>query len=235
MQVVGVIHQLGRYPVKSMRGEWLDTASLTLQGISEDRRYAFVQAASRSAFPWLTARELPEMLLYQPRVEGAEPPQVTVKAPSGETWPVQSPELREALEKKSGRNIFLLHNYRGSFDVAPISLISRQTIARIADESGTKEEATRFRPNLLVDLQGGEAYDEVKWVGRVLRVGKEARIAITEVDFRCMIITLDPATAEPSPSILRCVAQQHEKRAGVYATVLTPGDVHAGDAVALES
>ena len=77
MQVVGVIHQLGRYPVKSMRGEWLDTASLTLQGISEDRRYAFVQAASRSAFPWLTARELPEMLFYQPRVEGADAPQVT--------------------------------------------------------------------------------------------------------------------------------------------------------------
>ena len=51
MQSVGVIRQVARYPVKSMRGEALPIATLTLQGMAEDRRYAFVQAASRSAFP----------------------------------------------------------------------------------------------------------------------------------------------------------------------------------------
>jgi len=71
MQSVGVIRQVARYPVKSMRGEALPTATLTLQGVAEDRRYAFVQAASRSAFPWLTARELPELLCYRTSVEGA--------------------------------------------------------------------------------------------------------------------------------------------------------------------
>ena len=51
MQSAGVTRQVARYPVKSMRGEALPTATLTLQGVAEDRRYAFVQAASRSAFP----------------------------------------------------------------------------------------------------------------------------------------------------------------------------------------
>ena len=64
MQTVGVIGRLGRYPVKSMRGESLAATMLTLQGVPEDRRYAFVQAASRSDFPWLTARELPDLLCY---------------------------------------------------------------------------------------------------------------------------------------------------------------------------
>jgi len=237
MQSVGVLRQLGRYPVKSMRGESLAATTLTLQGVPEDRRYAFVQTASRSSFPWLTARELPELLCYRTCVEGASPQEVevTVTAPGGEKFPVKSPELRQALEAHSGRELFLLHDYRGSYDVAPVSLISCQTITRIAKESETKEDPLRFRPNLLVDLEGGEAFDELNWVGRILRVGGAARIAITEVDQRCMMITLDPASAKPSPAVLRCVVQQHKQCAGVYATVLTPGEVRVGDTVSLET
>lgn len=235
MQNVGVVKLLGRYPVKSMGGESLDTANLTLQGIAEDRRYAFVQSESRSDFPWFTALEMAELLLYQPSVLGADPAQVLVKSPSGETWPIASDELRLALQAKFGHPIHLMRDYRGNYDVAQVSVISRQTIVRLAEESGTPENAMRFRPNVLVDLQAGGPYEEVNWVGRVLRVGKSARIAITEVDFRCMMITLDPATAQASPSVLRCVAQQHEKRAGVYGNVLTSGEIRVGDTVALEN
>ena len=237
MQEVGVIRQLARYPVKSMKGEALPSLPLTLQGFEEDRRYAFVQAASRSAFPWLTAREWPEMLRYQTAVESAGTPEVavTVISPSGEKWSIASDELRKALEERSGKSLFLLRDYRGSFDVAPVSLISRQTAARIAEETGTKENAWRFRPNLLLDLKGGEPFDELKWVGRALRIGNTARIAITEVDQRCVMITLDPETVEPNPSVLKCVVQKHGQSAGIYATVLTPGEVRVGDAVVLET
>lgn len=236
MNPVGKIHQLARYPVKSMGGQSLPTTTLTLQGVPEDRRYAFVQTASRSSFPWLTAREMPELLRYKPIIEnaGAEEVRVTVATPSGEKWPVQSEELRREVEERSGRGIFLLRDYRGSYDAAPISLISRQTIARIAEESGTDENPMRFRPNLLVDLQEGGAFEELNWVGRILRVGDAARVAITEVDQRCMMITLDPESAKPSPSVLRCVVQQHEKCAGVYGTVITPGEVCLGSTVWLE-
>lgn len=237
MESVGVIRQLARYPVKSMQGEALPSMPLTLQGFAEDRRYAFVQAASRSSFPWLTARELPEMLYYRTFVERAGSPDVavTVTPPGGERWPVASDELRQALEARSGKSLFLLRDYRGSYDVAPISLISWQTVARIAEESGMREDAWRFRPNLLVDLAGGEAFDELKWVGRILRIGDAARIAITEVDQRCVMITLDPATGKSSPSILKYVVQKHGQSAGIYATVLTPGEVRVEDPVVLET
>ena len=237
VQSVGVIHQLTRYPVKSMQGEALPLAALTLQGFAEDRRYAFVQAASRSSFPWLTARELPELLHYRTSVEnsGTQEVAVTVATAHGENWPIDSDALRKALEARSGRSLFLLRDYRGLYDVAPVSLISRQTVARIAEESGTKENWWRFRPNLLVDLKDAGPFDELQWVGRTLRIGSAARIAVTEVDRRCVMITLDPATGESSPEILKCVAQQHGQSAGIYATVLTPGEVRTGDPIVLEA
>jgi len=233
---LGKILQLARYPVKSMRGEALSATQLTFRGLPEDRRYAFVQSASRSDFPWLTARQLPELLRYQPVVEEEETGEIVVKVttPRGATWPVDSEPLRQEIEARSGRSLFLLRNKSGSYDTAPISLISRQTVARIAEESGTAENAWRFRSNLLIDLQGGEAFEELSWVGRILRLGDAARVALTKVDERCVIITLDPESGESSPSILRCVVQQHEQCAGVYGTVITPGEVRVGDPVWLE-
>jgi len=237
MDAVGTIRLLARYPVKSMRGEARPMAILTAKGVPEDRRYAFVQTASRSGFPWLTARELPDLLRYQPCVEQIEPNKlvVTVTTPGGEKWPVESEELRREIEEHSGRAVHLVHHHRGKYDAAPISVISRQTIAQIAEESGTEENPWRFRPNLVVDLHNGKGFEELNWVGHVLRVGNAARIALIEVDYRCVIITLDPVTTEPSPGILRCVAQQHGKCAGLYGTVLAPGEVRPGDAVWLET
>ena len=170
-------------------------------------------------------------------MEGAGTPEVavTVTAPDGEKWRVESDELRRALEVRSGRGLFMLRDYRGSYDVAPVSLISQQTVARIAQESGTKEDSRRFRPNVLVDLTGAEAFDELKWVGRTLRIGNTARIAITEVDQRCVMISLDPATGKSSPEILKCVVQKHGQCAGIYATVLAPGEVRTGDPILLEA
>ena len=236
MPRVGVIRRVARYPVKSMRGEACTSLPLTLQGFEEDRRFAFVQAESRSDFPWLTAREMPELLLWQSAVENPGTPDVSVAviAPTGERWPVESLELRQAIETRFGKPLFLLRDKRGSFDVANVSLISQQTVERIAEESQTEANPWRFRPNLVVDLEAGAAFEELKWVGRVLRLGDKARVAVIKEDRRCVVITLDPSTADPAPQILRCVVQQHSKCAGVYATVLAPGEVHMGDEIVLE-
>ena len=236
MQKAGVIRRVARYPVKSMRGETYVSLPLTLQGFQEDRRFAFVQAESRSDFPWLTARQMPELVRWHTSVEKPGTPDVavTVTTPSGERWPVESYELRQAIEQRFGKPVFLLRDHRGSFDAANVSLISEQTVQRIAEESQTEANPWRFRPNLLVNLEGGAAFDELKWVGRVLRLGEKARIAVIKVDQRCVIATLDPTTSEPAPEVLKCIVERHNKCAGVYATALTPGEVCTGDGVYLE-
>ena len=113
MQSLGLIRQLARYPVKSMQGEELPSAALTLQGFAEDRRYAFVQATSRSSFPWLTARELPELLYYRTSVDKAGTPEVAVAVATahGENWPVESDDLRKALPAQAAF-IDLVRYYR---------------------------------------------------------------------------------------------------------------------------
>ncbi len=68
-----------------------------------------------------------------------------------------------------------------------------------------------------------DAFAEDEFVGRNLRLGSKAIVTIVKRDGRCMMITLDPDTAEKTPAILKTVAQAHEGKAGVYAAVVTEG------------
>lgn len=148
---------------------------------------------------------------------------------------VDSEELRHELEVRSGIPLYLMRDHRGNYDIAPVSIIAWQTIVRIAEGSGTVPEPRRFRPNLLLDPSDGRASGEMAWVGRVLRLGDHARVAVTAPDKRCAMITFESDTSDASPQILRWVVQQHGGTTGVHGTVLTPGDVRVGDPIVLEA
>ena len=78
MSIIGKVESLWRYPVKSMRGEEVDTVFLGFAGIYGDRFFAFKSVASPKGFPYLTGREQPDMLRYRPRFrhpeQAARPP-----------------------------------------------------------------------------------------------------------------------------------------------------------------
>jgi uncharacterized protein len=235
MTQVGRVTSIYRFPVKSMGGERLPSAPVTLQGIAGDRMHAFVQAGSPSPFPWLTGREVGSMLFYQPFTEDREGrPQIMVRTPAGEGLPIGSHELREALEKEHGSPIFLLPNYRGSFDVAPMTLMSLATVEGIARASGTAADPLRFRMNLYVDTGSETPFAEDAWVGRVVKVGSEVRIGITERDRRCVMTTLHQPSSEGSPRVLKAIGELNDAFAGIYGAVLTAGTVNEGDPVTLE-
>jgi uncharacterized protein YcbX len=195
-----------------------------------------VQAGSRSAFPWLTARELPELLHFRPVFTDDGPrPRVLVTTPDGRSVPVDDDALLRELEERAGRPLYLLQDHRGCYDIAYLSLISTATLRRIADLSDMAMEPGRFRANLVIDTSTADALPEPGWVGHTLRLGEAARIAVTEQDRRCAIITLHPDTASADPEVLRAVARSLDSCAGVYASVLTPGTVRPGDPVLLEA
>src|ERR1700693_3574073 len=84
---IGQVEAIFRYPVKSMRGERLDAANLGWHGLDGDRRLAFRRIDDRSGFPWLTASQLPELLLFAPqrREDGAQGDLPThIRTPDGE-------------------------------------------------------------------------------------------------------------------------------------------------------
>lgn len=63
---VGRVHEVVRYPVKSMAGTATESAVLGWHGLAGDRRFAFRRVGDGSGFPWLSASRLPELLLYHP-------------------------------------------------------------------------------------------------------------------------------------------------------------------------
>ena len=66
-----------------------------------------------------------------------------------------------------------------------------------------------------------------------MRIGSKVTVAVLQRDGRCMMVTLDPDTAEKTPAILKAVAKSHQGMAGVYGAVLTEGMIRKGDPVEL--
>jgi uncharacterized protein len=232
---LGTVARLFRYPVKSMRGEELQQTPVGLQGLPGDRRYAFVQAQNRSVFPWLTGRQVAEMLHFRPRFEGGydgsgREPALLVELPDGRLLGINDPALQQALEQQLGAPLFLLRDHRGNYDVGQVSLFSLDTAAAIGACAGRDVDPRRFRANLYLQPDAA-AIPESEWTGKVLAIGPDLRLAVTQPDERCMMVNLDPDTAANDPAVLRAVATEFGNRAGVYASVLRPGLVSAGDAV----
>jgi uncharacterized protein len=98
---------------------------------------------------------------------------------------------------------------------------------------GTSLDKRRFRANIYLDLKSGRGFDEDKLVGRTLRVGAKATIAVMERDPRCKMITLDPDTGEQNAEVMKQLARAHETKAGVYGVVLIEGTIRPGDEISL--
>jgi uncharacterized protein len=260
VSVTGRVESLWRYPVKSMRGEELAEAYLGYGGVLGDRIYAFHDTAARKALPYLTARVQEQMLRYAPRFRhrerAAQPvnlaeagslgPGVTpvypsrddltvdVETPSGAVFAIDDRALIDALGDglAEDHTLKLLRSEdRALTDCRPVSLFSLQTVRQIGEEVGSALDKRRFRANVYADFGSMAGFAEEAFMGRRLRIGERAVIAVVERDPRCKMITLDPDTAEANPEILRTIARGHAGFAGLYGAVLVEGVVSPGDPI----
>jgi uncharacterized protein len=255
---VATVESLWRYPVKSMAGEEVSEAFVGFPGVYGDRCYAFRDAAARKGFPYLNANVQQRMLLYRPRFRhperAAAPPnlaeataiapgvtpanaepgdmELDVVTPGGEVVAVDDPRLLEMLGEglRGEHRLALVRSERALTDCRPVSLIGLQTVRQIEEEVGFAVDKRRFRANIYLDLAAG-GFGEGRLVGRQLRIGPRAVVAVLERDPRCKMISLDPETGGHDPGVLRQVAQAHEAYAGVYCAVLVEGVVAKGDPV----
>ncbi|MCK9520424.1 MAG: MOSC domain-containing protein [Dehalococcoidia bacterium] len=233
MATVGRVAHVMRFPVKSMRGEELQQADVSFQGLRGDRVYAFVQTEKRGPFPWLTARELPELVRFEPLwVEREGQPALDVRTPEGKVLPVEHEELLREVQERAGRPARLHSDHRGNQDWAPVSIITTSTIRALCEAAGVPEDYRRFRMNIVVETDL-PPFAEAKWEGRTVRAG-EVALAVTEQDLRCVIITLDPDSSESTPPLLKAASDMNEAYAGVYASVVVAGKVSVGDEVVVE-
>lgn len=240
MKAVGSIQEINLYPVKSMRGVSVSEATLYWYGLNGDRKYAFVRSDTPSGFPWLTGRELPELLRYEPRFLAPDEPMtsdICVRTPSGETLPLGSAQLKRTLSSSYGATVSLLHLNRGTYDCMPVSLITNATLASIQNGLNGPLDRRRFRSNLVIqtDDEGGEP--EKTWLGASLTFGERpdsARVSVSYPVKRCAMVNLEPESGKNSPKVLKHVAESFGACAGIYGVVSRLGTVELGDTVYLE-
>jgi uncharacterized protein len=207
--LVGTVKEITLYPVKSMRGVSVEKAECYWYGLNGDRKYAFVHNDVTSGFPWLTARELPQLLQYQPYFTHPELPmtsKICVKTPNGEDVALESSDLLEVLTKSYNKEISLLKLKRGTFDCMPVSLISSSTLSSLEQHFNASLDSRRFRSNLVIETQG-EGFPENDWLGQTLHFGERPNSAKVNVNYptkRCTMINLQPL-------IPNCIEQFHKE------------------------
>ncbi|GJM41074.1 MAG: hypothetical protein DHS20C20_13560 [Ardenticatenaceae bacterium] len=241
---VGVVKELYRFPVKSMRGEALQMAHGSWHGLDGDRRYAFVRSDNQTGFPWLTGRQLPEMLQFTPRYTQPDDvldSPVEVEMPDGRILPINSPELNQTLADAYGKPVILIKINRGAFDSQLISVMSTATVAALSETIGTAVGGNgisplRFRQNIIIEPFDEQPFVEERWLDSSLLFGNQndgLQIRLNRRIERCVMINIDPETSEKEPAVLKTVAQTRENCAGVHSSTERPGMVRVGDVVKL--
>jgi len=259
MGLIGKVESLWRYPVKSMRGEELDEIFAGYPGVYGDRVFAFTSSLSSKGFPFFTGRDQRQMIRYRARFRnpekaarpinlaeaessGANPISanaselmIEVETPDGKTIAIDDPALIDNLRANVDENhqLTLNRSDKAITDCRPLSIFAVQSAKKLGEETGTNVDKRRFRANVYVDLTNAAGFAEDQFVGKTLRIGSKVVVSVLERDPRCMMITLDPDTAEKTPAILKQVAQAHEGMAGVYGAVLMEGMIRKGDSVEL--
>jgi uncharacterized protein YcbX len=152
----------------------------------------------------------------------------------------------EAFSEVAGRPLRLVEPCDAGFGVdrgadGAVSLISRASLARLAQEGGVDSAIDSRRFRMLIEIDGVEAHAEDRWVGSGARV----RVGAAVVGFsghvgRCLITSRDPDTGVvdlPTLDILQdyrgSVRATEPLPFGVWGSVLEPGTVRVGDEVSV--
>ncbi len=210
------LEELWRYPVKSMAGERLESATLRTDGIEGDR----VVHAETSDGRVLTARRHPRLLGHR-----------AVLGPDGEPLvdgrPWNSPVVAADVARAAGEGARLVR-YDGveRFDVLPLLVATDGAIEALG------HDRRRLRPNLVIGGVPGLA--ERGWEGRVLRVG-ECLIGIVDLRGRCVMTTFDPDSLVQDTAVLERIARAFQGTFALNAKVLRPGTLRVGDSAEIRS
>src|SRR5262245_20535321 len=150
---IGNIEAIFRYPVKSMRGEPIEVATLGWHGLEGDRRLAFRRLDERGGFPWLTGTRLPDLVLFTPRRReggGSEELPAHILTPESEELPVFGDALAAEVGRRCKAPVQLMEMRQGIFDEATISVITSDTVREVCRLAGKSPDVRRFRPNVVV-------------------------------------------------------------------------------------
>ncbi|WP_108258250.1 MOSC domain-containing protein [Mangrovicoccus ximenensis] len=117
-------------------------------------------------------------------------------------------------------------------DYPSVSILNLASLRELAQKLGVPAlDMRRFRGNLWID--GADPWAEWDWVGRRIAIGS-AVLEIVERNTRCLATHANPETGRRDLDVLPALKEGWGHRDfGVYAKVVSRGEISAGDAMAV--
>ena len=204
---------LWRYPVKTLGGERIETAELTLGGIPGDR---IVHVRGPEGVR--TSRRFHRLLGLHGSLGSNGEPLIN-------DLPWNSAEALALVRDAAGSDAWLEPNgLPGLFDVLPLLIATDGAVKAFG------RDVRRLRPNILIGGVDGMA--EVGWPGAMLSIG-EAVIRLDSLRQRCPMTTIDPDTLELDKEVLRDINHRFGGRLALNAAIIRAGTIKTGDTVSL--
>jgi len=207
------VKELWRYPVKSMRGEPLTEASVSVGGIAGDR---LIHVEDERGL--ITARTHPGLLGL-----GATMREDGVTLVEGDPW--WDPRVDELVKQIAGPAAHLVAaDGPERFDVLPLLVATDGAIAAFG------RDGRRLRPNFVVG--GVEGLAERTWEGVGMMIG-EVGVYLHSLRGRCVMTSYDPDTLEQDRGVVRDIYRRFGGTLALNSLVLRRGTVRLGDTVRL--
>jgi uncharacterized protein len=112
-----------------------------------------------------------------------------------------------------------------------VHLVNLATVRDLERTVGVPLDPLRFRANLYFD--GGDPWEEKKWLGQMLRIGTASLKVFAETE-RCDATNVNPATAQRDTAIPPTLQRTYgHSCVGLYAKVIGGGDINPGDQLTL--
>jgi hypothetical protein len=250
------IASLYRYPVKGLSPERLDKAALQAGDyFPGDRLYAVENGPS--GFDPAAPQHQPKIKFLMLMRDEALARLRTRYEDAAETLVIEAEDrqtVRADMSTKDGRlaveafmRSYVPRQLRGPPKVlaAPdgfrftdarvgfVSIINLASVEAIREMMGREIDPLRFRGNVMVE--GLEPWAEFDLVGRVLAAPSGARLKVTRRIPRCAATEVDPTTGARDLDIPKALMRHlGHVDCGVYAEILTSGDITGGETLSIE-
>lgn len=177
------VSSLWRYPVKSMLGEQLATATVRERGLQGDRQYALIDIETGHVVSAKNPRRWPTLFAFQARLVSGSSMSLEITFPDGQIMTESMRDVDAALSARLGRKVTLtsvppaqpvLEQYAPNldglseqdsettitippttfFDEAPVHLVTTATLHALHSRyPDGRFDARRFRPNVVIDTK----------------------------------------------------------------------------------
>ncbi len=119
------------------------------------------------------------------------------------------------------------------FDSSSLLILTSASLAHLRElVPGSRFEARRFRPNIVVETTAGQSgFVENEWVGHTLNIGDDVRIEVTKPCLRCVMVSLPQQGLPKDTGVLRAAFDHNGGNVGVKGNVKRPGLIQSGDPV----